>query len=162
MVLQRWRHKRPLSTMIMVHHVVLAVMLPVYFLYQKGDFYFAAMFMQNASTPLLHARYILLKSGLKGSLLHKRCAEALLVVFFAVRILIWPLLFAAHSFDADVPFLEIHKHVRSYCLITAAAMSAMNGVWWMQLVQKVLHIDMRIQYRPKDAAERHVGKSKVQ
>jgi hypothetical protein len=131
----------------MVHHVSLAVLLPIYFLYQIGDFYIAAMFLQNASTPLLHGRYILLKSELKGSVLHKCCAACLLVVFFAVRILLWPLLFVVLARDANVSIFEVHKHVRSYCLLTSAAMGAMNMAWWASLVRKIMRIDMRIQRR---------------
>lgn len=81
MVLQRWRHKRPLDGLVTAHHVSLAALLPIYFLYQKGDFYLAALYLQNASTPLLHGRYVLLKSDLKGSVLHKCCAASLVLVF---------------------------------------------------------------------------------
>ena len=148
MILQRWRHKRPLDAAVMAHHVSLAALLPIYFLYQKGDFYLAALYLQNASTPLLHGRYMLLKSDLKGSMLHKACAGSLLVVFFVVRILLWPALFAAHSYTAKVPMLELHRHVRSYCFIAAAAMSAVNIMWWSTLVRKILRVDMRLKYVP--------------
>lgn len=154
MVLQRWRHKRPLDSVVMAHHVSLATLLPIYFLYQKGDFYLATLYLQNASTPLLHGRYMLLKSELKGTLLHKSCAGCLLVVFFVVRILLWPALFAVHSYTANVPMRDLYQHVRSYCLITAAAMCTVNMLWWSTLVRKIVRLDMRLKHEP---VQKHVG-----
>jgi hypothetical protein len=133
----------------MVHHTSLTLLLPIYFLYQKGDLYIAASFLQNASTPLLHGRYMLLKSHLKGSALHKCCAVSLLVVFFAVRILLWPLLFAVHSYDANIQLQEMHHHFRWYCFLTSATMGAMNTVWWITLVRKITGIDLKLQYQPQ-------------
>lgn len=149
MILQKWRHQRALDALVMAHHVGLIVLLPLYLLYEKGDFYVAAVFLQNASTPLLHGRYMLLKSEMKGCFLHKGCAIMLLVVFFAVRILLWPCLFVGHSYNTNTSILDIHRHVRSYCLITAVLMSTMNMAWWLQLVTKVMKIDMKVQFDPR-------------
>jgi TLC domain len=151
MLLQHCRHARALNTLMMLHHSGLLGILPVYFFFQRGDFYIACLYTMNASTPLLHARWMLKMSRLRGSVVHKTCAILLLIVFFIARILLFPFLFAVHAYQSQGSVLQIHRLTPLYCLATAVAMTSMNIMWWFSLYSSVIAQDLRMKYDPARA-----------
>lgn len=142
---------RKTDRLTLLHHISLLIMLPVYFLYEKGDFYIACMFLQATSTPLLHARYMLKKSHMNGSMTHKLCSVLLVGWFFLARVALWPVLLTVHSKAIGVPAADILQHLPSYCVAAASAMLFLNCLRWGKLTARVVSTDLRARHDP-DAA----------
>jgi TLC domain len=126
---------RRLDKLMMLHHVVLVSFLPFYFLVPPSthqchrDWYLACFFMMNATTPLLHARYVLGALQLTGSLVHRMVSRLLVVTFFTFRILLVPVLLAI-----NFSVLEPACRVRWYCVAGSTAMACLNAVWLSKLM----------------------------
>ena len=118
-----------LDMMLMLHHLVLASLLPLYLTIRKGDFYIACMFLMNSSTPFLHIRYFIGKSRWSGALPHSISTAVLLVVFLCARVLLWPVLFWERARHIGVSVWRVGDHVRWYCFASASVFAAMNIVW---------------------------------
>lgn len=136
------------NILFLVHHIGLLCVLPIYFKYEKGDFYIASMFLQYLSNPLLHSSYFLRKSKLNGSLLHKFAAVLLIAVFFGARVALWPVLLRTHCRAIGVPFQEVFHHMRIYCIAAMLAMFILNSYWCMLLLWTALSQDLRATYNP--------------
>ena len=136
----RMRTRRnKLDPFLLVHHVVLASALPYLLSIRKGDFYVAAMFLMNASTPLLHARYAVGKSKWSGGAVHRALTVTLLCVFVACRIVLWPVLFCIQARQATQFESETGTSAgcpRWYCFAAAAAFVGMNGTWAWKLLRQ--------------------------
>lgn len=140
--------KKPDMQIIFLHHVPLLILLPFYLLYEKGDFYIACMFLQAASSPLLHARYMLRKSSMNGSVTHKLCSVLLVVVCFLFRIALWPFLLMAHASATSMPVQDALKHLPLPCTTVSCAILLLNCHWWIKLVYRVVSSDLRARYDP--------------
>jgi TLC domain len=122
-----------LDKLMVVHHMGLLALVPVYLQYRKGDVYIVCMFLQNLSTPLLHARYFLAKSQtLAGSLVHVLCHYALLATFLACRIVIWPVLFVSHHLHSA----KGGPSAKLYCMAAAGVFASLNAAWASSLVRQ--------------------------
>lgn len=134
--------------LILLHHLPLLLLLPLYFLYEKGDFYIACMFLQAASTPLLHARSLLRKSSMNGSVAHGLCSMLLLAIFFLVRIALWPVLLMAHAWAVSMPAQEALMHLPLPCVAVSCAILLLNCLWWTQLAFRVVTSDLQARHDP--------------
>lgn len=142
------RAKKPELPLIFLHHLPLLLLLPFYFLYEKGDFYITCMFLQASSTPLLHGRFMLRRSSMNGSVTHKTCSMLLLLVFFLVRVALWPVLLITHARAASLPAHEALKVLPVPCIAVSCTALFLNCSWWMMLVSGVVSTDLRARYDP--------------
>ena len=100
------------------------------------------MFLMNASTPLLHARYAIGKSRWRGGTVHAVATITLLCAFIACRIGVWPVLFgiearrATQFEEADI------ERPRWYCFAAALGFVVMNGTWVYKLLRQSLHQEL--------------------
>ena len=141
-------NRKTMDRTLMFHHLILLLMLPVYFMYEKGDFYITCMFLSGATTPFLHARYMMKKSGMQGTLALRLCSITLVILYFMMRIVMWPVLFTVHSRSIGVAATEVYKHVSWYCLIVSFALMMLSIAWWAKLVVRVVTQDLRAKLEP--------------
>jgi hypothetical protein len=129
---------------LLIHHVVLAAALPYLLWLRIGDYYVAGLFLMNASTPVLHARWAISKSRWRGGLAHSGVTILLLCIFVSCRIAIWPILFGTEARRAD-RVKEAREEVgrpKWYCMAAALAFICMNGTWVLKLLQQSLRQEL--------------------
>jgi hypothetical protein len=116
----------------------------------RGDFFVGIIILlilglgllQNASTPFLTLAYIFRKQSFPK--LERLMTLATAIVYFVVRISIWPYMLAVYGKRVDKSILSAFLSIPTQCKIGFAGMAGMNVVWWVSLVRKILKGDKRI------------------
>ncbi|XP_060588039.1 ceramide synthase-like [Ruditapes philippinarum] len=117
---ERISHFVKFNKAMLVHHVILPfIFFPsiLYFRNNKGDYFVGVLYTCEAAIPFIAVRFILSQLKIKDNIIYIIAGLLMIVVFFLVRVCIFPYLYMSYARYADIPFFQVPSSIPLKCNI---------------------------------------------
>ncbi|XP_063963619.1 TLC domain-containing protein 3A-like [Lytechinus pictus] len=99
--------------------------------HNKGTFIVGCVYMTEYSTPFVNLRKILIKNGYGSSLMFSINNLLVLIMFFLVRVALWPAMYVIYAINKQQTFSQVLVSVPYGCHIAMAIVMALQTSWYV-------------------------------
>jgi len=124
------------------HHLVLPVVfVPCVVMRDgRGDFFIGALYLVEASNPLVNLRAVLRLLECHRTRLYFINGVAMMVVFFLCRIAIFPFLYCAYATYAGISVIAVPTAIPLKCNFGCLLLLSMQCYWFVKMVAGMMRI----------------------
>ncbi|ORX96693.1 hypothetical protein K493DRAFT_314378 [Basidiobolus meristosporus CBS 931.73] len=145
----------------LIHHLAFSTGLVYYLVIYggpaKGDYFIALILLMNASTPLLHLRWLFEKMNVVGARLWS-VNIGLIGLFFTCRLYMVYFMYWIYAFRHQEPWYMTMFRIPWFCSVFSSALIILNGGWLYALCKRIFSKSGRceapvIVLKPKDPSK---------